>query len=197
MATQETKRYMEMQMQELKEACAANEEEEKSPPPKKVNNNKSKNAEIAKLYEDAAEYEEDLKGFQEELEIVNANEFKDIPVLLKEKFSTQERDYAQEIRTLLEAAWAHYVNVEKTHPQEQLDIIKTTALPDIVTALTQAYPEYEGDFESDIKEILVKRWEMLIAIKKEHIKEEIAEIKILGLKPNYVQRIYKQFHGIE
>ncbi|WP_418641017.1 hypothetical protein [Sulfurimonas sp. ST-27] len=196
MATQETKRYMEMQMQELKEACAANEEEKK-PAPKKANNNRDKNAEIAKLYEDAAEYEEDLKGFQEELEIVNANEFKDIPDLLKEKFSTQERDYAQEIRTLLEATWAHYVNVEKTHPQEQLDIIKTTALHEIVTALAKAYPDYEGDFESDIKEILVKRWEMLIAIKKEHIKEEIAEIKILGLKPNYVQRIYKQFHGIE
>ncbi|WP_434581074.1 hypothetical protein [Sulfurimonas sp. NW15] len=196
MATQETKRYMEMQMQELKEACAANEEE-KNPAPKKANNNRDKNAEIAKLYEDAAEYEEDLKGFQEELEIVNANEFKDIPDLLKEKFSTQERDYAQEIRTLLEATWAHYVNVEKTHPQEQLDIIKTTALDEIVTALAKAYPDYEGDFESDIKEILVKRWEMLIAIKKEHIKEEIAEIKILGLKPNYVQRIYKQFHGIE
>ncbi|UCN00745.1 hypothetical protein LCX93_02190 [Sulfurimonas sp. SWIR-19] len=196
MATQETKRYMEMQMQELKEACAVNEEEE-NPAPKKANNNKNKNAEIAKLYEDAAEYEEDLKSFEEELAIVNAHAFKEIPELLKEKFSTQERDYAQEIRTLLEATWTHYVDVEKTHPQEQLEIIKTTPLNEIVPALTQAFPDYEGDFESDIKEILVKRWQMLIAIKKEHIKEEIAEIKILGLKPNYVQRIYKQFHGIE
>lgn len=195
MATEEKKRYMELQMEELKEACAVTEEQ--NPAPKKNNNNKDKNAQIAKLYEDAAEYEEDLKGFQEELAIVTANEFKDIPALLVENFSNEERDYVQEIRNLLEVTWKNYVEVEKTHPKEQLEIIQSTELSDLITALNHAYPDYEGDFESDIKELLIARWETLIAIKKEHIKEEIAEIKIMGLKPNYVQRIYKQFHGIE
>ena len=196
MATEETKRYMELQMQELKEACAVTEEE--NPTPKKTkNNNNSKNAEIAKLYEDAAEYEEDLKGFEAELEIVTTNSFADIPQLLVEKFSNDERDYVQEIKNLLELTWKNYVQEQKQNAQEQLQIIQSTELSNLINALTQAYPDYEGDFETEIKEILIARWETLIAIKKEHIKEEIAEIKIMGLKPNYVQRIYKQFHGIE
>ena len=121
MATQETKRYMEMQMQELKEACAVNEEEQQ-PAPKKTNNNNSKNAEIAKLYEDAAEYEEDLKGFEAELEIVRANKFADIPTLLVEKFSSDERDYVQEIKNLLELTWKNYIEDEKQDAKEQLQI---------------------------------------------------------------------------
>ncbi|QOP42865.1 hypothetical protein FJR45_02420 [Sulfurimonas sediminis] len=195
MATEETKRYMELQMQELKEACAATEEE--NPTPKKKNNNNNKNAEIAKLYEDAAEYEEDLKGFEAELEIVKTNSFADIPKLLVENFSSDERDYVQEIKNLLELTWKNYVQEQKPDAQEQLKIIQLTELSDLINTLAQAYPDDEGDFETKIKDILITRWETLIAIKKEHIKEEIAEIKIMGLKPNYVQRIYKQFHGIE
>ena len=48
-----------------------------------------------------------------------------------------------------------------------------------------------------VREVLVKRWEMLIAIKKEHIEQEIEEIYIAGLKPSFVKRIYKQVHGIK
>lgn len=196
MATEETKRYMELQMEELKEACAVTEEENPTPK-KKNNNNNSKNAEIAKLYEDAAEYEEDLKGFEAELEIITTNSFADIPKLLVEKFSNDERDYVQEIKNLLEFTWKNYIQEQKTDAKEQLQIIQSTKLSDLVNVLTQTYPEYEGDFETEIKELLITRWETLIAIKKEHIKEEIAEIKIMGLKPNYVQRIYKQYHGIK
>lgn len=196
MATEETKRYMELQMEELKKACAVTEE--KNPTPKKKNNNNnSKNAEIAKLYEDAAEYEEDLKGFEAELEIITTNSFTDIPKLLIENFSNDERDYAQEIKNLLEFTWKNYIQEQKTDAKEQLQIIQSTKLSDLINILTQTYPEYEGDFETEIKELLITRWKTLIAIKKEHIKEEIAEIKIMGLKPNYVQRIYKQYHGIE
>lgn len=196
MATQETTRYMELQMQELKAEHAV-DSEQKAATTKDTKNYNSKNAEIAKLYEDAAEYEEDLKGFEEELEIVNANELKNISAALVQKFPNEDRDYAQELRTVLEMGWNHLVEVEKTHPKEQLELIKETEFGDVVEKLTAAYPEYEGNFETEIREILLKRWNTLIAIKKEHIKEELAEIKILGLKPKYAQRIYKQFHGIE
>lgn len=192
MAEKETKRYMELQMEELK---AAHSEEEDSAPKKNSRDN-SKNAEIAKMYEDAAEYEEDLKGFEEELEIVNNNELKDIAAALIQEFPDEERDYAQELRTILEAGWTHFIEVEKTHPKEQLELIKETEFGDVVEKLTAAYPAYNGDFETEIRGLLVKRWENLIAIKKEHIKEELAEIKTTGLKPKYVKRVYEQFHGI-
>ncbi len=193
MASKEEKRYLELQMEELKEAYANKEDENTAP--KKNDAQHKKNLEIAKLYEDAAEYEEDLKAFEKELEVILANKLKDIPGKLLEKCPSEERDYAQEIKNLLEATWTHYVEVEKSHPQEQLDIIKNSTLSEVVENLDKAYPDAQQSFEDKIKELLITRWETLIAIKKEHIKEEIAEIKIMGLKPNYVQRIYKQFHG--
>lgn len=193
MADQKTKRYLEIQMEELKAAHAV---EEDSAPKKNNSRDNSKNAEIAKMYEDAAEYEEDLKGFEEELEIVNANELKDIAASLIQKFPNEERDYAQELRTILETGWTHFVDVEKTHPKEQLELIKETEFGDIAEKLSAAYPDYKGDFETGVRDLLVKRWENLIAIKKEHIKQELAEIKTTGLKPKYVKRVYEQFHGI-
>lgn len=198
MAEKKEKLYLELQMEELK-AAHAEETGEENPVPQKshANNVKSaKNAEIAKMYEDAAEYEEDLKGFEEELEIVNANALKDITASLIQKFPNEERDYAQELRSILEMGWTHFIDVEKTHPKEQLKLIKETEFGDVVEKLNAAYPEYDGDFEADVRNFMVKRWENLIAIKKEHIQQELAEIKTTGLKPKYVKRVYEQFHGI-
>lgn len=195
MAEKKEKLYLELQMEELK-AAHAEEVGEENPVPKKNNARNAKNAEIAKMYEDAAEYEEDLKGFEEELEIVNANTLKDIATSLIQKFPNEERDYAQELRTILETGWTHFVDVEKTHPKEQLELIKETEFGDVVEKLSAAYPDYNGDFEAEVRNFLVKRWENLIAIKKEHIKQELAEIKTTGLKPKYVKRVYEQFHGI-
>ncbi|GIT99734.1 hypothetical protein TSL6_02410 [Sulfurovum sp. TSL6] len=196
MAEQKTKRYLELQMEELKAAHAEAEGEENNSAPTKNTRDNSKNAEIAKMYEDAAEYEEGLKAFEEELEIVNANALKDIAAALIQKFPNEERDYAQELQTILEIGWAHLVEVEKTHPKEQLELIKETEFNDVVEKLNTAYPDYNGDFEADVRNFLVKRWENLIAITKEHLKEELAEIKTTGLKPKYVKRVYEQFHGI-
>ncbi len=195
MAEKKEKLYLELQMEELK-AAHAKEAGEENPVPKKNSRDNSKNAEIARMYEDAAEYEEDLKGFEEELEIVNANDLKDIAASLIQKFPNEERDYAQELRTILETGWTHLVDVEKTHPKEQLTLIKETEFGDVVDKLSTAYPDYAGDFEADVRNFLVKRWENLIAIKQEHIKQELAEIKTTGLKPKYVKRVYEQFHGI-
>jgi len=196
MAEQKTKRYLELQMEELKAAHAEAEGEENNAAPKKNTRDNSKNAEIAKMYEDAAEYEEGLKAFEEELEIVNANALKDIAAALIQKFPNEERDYVQELKTILEMGWTHLVEVEKTHPKEQLELIKETEFGDVVEKLNAVYPDYTGDFEADVRNFLVKRWENLIAITKDHIKEELAEIKTTGLKPKYVKRVYEQFHGI-
>lgn len=195
MAEQKTKRYLELQMEELK---AAHTEEAEKSTPQKPRDNRGKNADIAKLYDDAAEYEEDLQGFEDELEIVNANELKDIAAALIHKFpnENEERNYAQELDTILDIGWTHFIEVEKTHPKEQLELIKETEFGDIVEKLSAAYPDYNGDFEKDVRELLVKRWGNLIAIKKEHIKQEHDEIKTAGLKPKYVKRVYQQFHGI-
>lgn len=196
MADNETKRYMEMQMDEMKTFHAENAKD-KDTPSKKKNDNREKEAEIAILYEDLAEYEEDLECFENELEVVNANELKEVSNALTQNFPDEERNYEQELKVVLEAGWTHMVEVLKSHPKEQLEIIKENDFCDIAEKLSAAYPEYSGSFESEIKNILVKRWETLIAIKKEHIKEEIAEIKTAGLKPSYAKRVYKRYHGIE
>lgn len=201
MSDKETKRYMELQMDEMKSFHAENAEnaenaEKKDSSSKDDQRQRDKNAEIAKMYEDVAEYEEGLKAFEEELEIVNANALKDIAAALIQNFPEEERDYAQELKTILELGWTHLVEVEKTHPKEQLDLIKETEFGDVVEKLNTAYPDYNGDFETDIRNFLVKRWENLISITKTHIKEELAEIKTTGLKPKYVKRVYEEFHGI-
>ena len=192
MAEKKTKLYLEMQMEELEDSLVDNKESV----PKKKSKDNSKNAEIAKMYEDVAEYEEDLKGFEEELEIVNANTLQDMAAALTRQFPDEDRDYAQELKTTLEIGWTHFVEVENSHPKEQLDIIKETEFGDIVDTLNAQFPEYNGDFETEVRALLVKRWENLIAIKKEHIKEEIAEIKTSGLKPKFVKRVYEEYHGI-
>lgn len=196
MADKETKRYMEMQMEEMKSFHADNTEKQEATS-KKKNDDREKEAEIARLYEDLAEYEEDLECFENELEVVKSNELKAISKALTENFPDEDRNYEQELKVVLEAAWTDMVEVQKTHPDEQLAIIKENDFCDIEEKLNTAYPEYEGSFETDIRNILIKRWELLIAIKKEHIKEEIAEIKTSGLKPNYAKRVYKRYHGIE
>ncbi len=195
MAEQERKRYLELQMGELKDSLV---DEKESTTPKKPKEKNPQNAEMAKLYEDAAEYEKDLQGFEDELEIVNTNDLKDIAAALIKAFpeENKERDYLQELNTTVHIGWTNAVEVKKTHPVEQLKLVKETAFGDLVEKLSLAYPDYEGDFEEEVRAHLVKRWENLIAIKQEHIKQEHAEIKTAGLKPKYVKRAYQQYHGL-
>ena len=205
MADKETKRYMELQMEEMKNFHTENAEdaqnseiaEKKKSAPKKSTSNTEKEAEIAKLYEDLAEYEDDLQCFEDELEVVNSNDLKDIAQSLTQKFPDEERDYDAELKAVVEAGWRHMVETLNTHPKKQLELIEKSDFADVVEKLSNAFPDYNGNFETEIKEVIVKRWELLIAIKKEHIKEEIAEIKTAGLKPHYAKRVYKRYHGIK
>lgn len=205
MADDSKKLYLELQMDELKAALGIEEEDSareinkaKIAELKEIaaKNNREKNADVAKLYEDAAEYEKELEAFEKELEIITDNKFKEIAGALSKKFPDEARNYSEELKTVLMAGWTELVEAEKTHPIEQLELIKETDFGDIVEKLSAVYPDYKGDFETDVRGILLKRWENLIAIKKEHIEEEMEEIYIAGLKPSFVKRIYKEFHGI-
>ena len=198
MAKDDKKLYLELQMDELKDSLGI---EDENPTPKKKNTNSARsaeNAEIAKLYEDAAEYEADLKGFEDELEVVKANVLKDIAAALIKEFpeENKERDYAKELKTILDAGWTNAVEVEKTHPQEQLELVKASEFGEVVEKLSAAYPDATNDFEAEVRALLVKRWDNLITIKKAHVAEEIAEIKTTGLKPKYAKRVYEQYHGL-
>lgn len=196
MAGNDQKRLLELQMEELKASYGIKREDSDLERPS--NARSEANAKIAKLYEDAAEYEEELECFEEELEIINANELKDIAALLSQRSPNEEGNYAQELKAVLEAGWTHLVEVKKIRPQEQLELIKETEFCDVLERLNAVYPQYNGDFETEVRDILVKRWETLIAIKKEHIQEEREDIEeYRGLKPDYAKGVYKKYHGIE
>ena len=190
------KRLLELQMEELKASFGIKKEDSDVERPS--NARSEANAKIAKLYEDAAEYEEELEGFEEELEVINTNELKDIAAALNQKFPNYEGNYAQELKAVLEAGWTHFVEVAQTHSKEQLELIKETEFGDLVERFNAVYPEYNGDFETEVRDLLVKRWDTLIAIKKEHIQEEREDIEeYRGLKPDYAKGVYKKYHGIE
>lgn len=197
MAENKQKLLLELQMEELK-ATYGIKPEDSIPQADRPNMNRTpEKAKIAKLYEDAAEYEEDLRCFEAELEIINKNKIKNITDALNKEFPNYDGDYVQESQAVLEAGWVNLIQVEKTHPQEQLESIKNTELFDALEKLNAQYPDYAGNFENDIKNILIKRWEMLIGIKKEHIKEELAEMKLRGMKPDHIRKVYNKFHGLE
>ena len=163
---------------------------------KKAIKHNPKNIELAKMYEDAYEYEEELAAFEAELDVVNANKLEDMAAALTKAFPAEGRDFDKELYGILVATWAHKVETQKTHPQEQLELIKSCTLADVVEKLSSQFPEYEGDFSVEVKAAFTDRLKTLITIKKQHIKEEIDDIKIAGLKPTYVKRIYKQVNGL-
>lgn len=197
MAENKQKLLLELQMEELK-ATYGIKPEDTIPQADRPNMNRTpEKAKIAKLYEDAAEYEEDLRCFEAELQIIDATKIKDITHALNKEFPNYEGNYVEESKAVLEAGWTNLVEVEKTHPQEQLEYIKNSELSSVLEKLNTQYPNYSGNFEDDIKNILIKRWEMLIAIKKEHIKEELAEMKLRGMKPDHIRKVYNKFHGLE
>ena len=181
---------------DLFEETAEDQKKKDEAAKKKANNNNAKNIELAKLYEDAAEYEEELEAFEAELEVINSNKIEDFATAFSKAFPDEERDYPTELQGILVSGWTYGVEVQKTHSAEHLDLIKETKLSDVVEKLTTAFPEYDGSFEASVREIFTNRWKTLISIKKDHLKEEIDDIYIAGLKPSFVKRIYKQVHGI-
>ncbi|MDF1875774.1 hypothetical protein JHD48_08500 [Sulfurimonas sp. SAG-AH-194-I05] len=194
MADKNTQRYLELQMKELKESIVDDSENKTSVV--KKNKNQDANAEMARIYEDAAEYEADLQCFEDELEIIQTNALKNIASVLEKELPDDDRNYTEELKNVLIAGWTHSIENQDIHSKEQLDLIHKTDFIDAVGKLNTSFPEYNGDFEKDVRDILNNRWGNLIALKKEHVKEELDNIKTMGLKPKYVKRAYEQFHGL-
>ena len=38
---------------------------------------------------------------------------------------------------------------------------------------------------------------MLVNIKTEHVAEERAEMKLRGMKPDHIRKVYRKYHGLE
>lgn len=191
------KRLLELQMDELKTEIEEIEHVEEKPitstpqPPKNSRNN---DAEIAALYEDAAEYELELEWFEKELATLQSNHLTQLVDSLNAIHPEYEGDYEKEVKSVLENGWQLLVQKNSNYCDEYLEVLKGLSVSEAVQKLSQMQSDI--DFEADFKSILQERWNNIIAIKKEHIKEEIAEIKTRGLKPDYVKKIYKRFHGI-
>jgi len=194
MAGGENRRIMEMQKDALKEEHGMGGEN--SGPRIPANARSENSAKIAKLYDDAAEYEAELQGFEAEFEILNDNTLGDLVMKLNENTPAYEGNYAEELSAVLVNAWTQLVEVEKTHPKEQLELLKQTAFPDMVEKLNATFPAYAGDFETEVREVLVKRWEFLIDIKKEHIADERADMKLRGMKPDHIRKVHYNYHGV-
>jgi len=201
MAEEKGKRFLELQMDELLEMHGEAKEidEEAEEAKRKALSYQEADAEVAGLYEDVYEYQEDLKCFEAELEILKEKDLAEIlPSFmdLEIQSSDEERDYAEELQAVLIAGWTNLVEYEKTHPEEQLALIKATPYTEVLEKMKCTFPAYEN-VEVDMKSVLVKRWSFLVEIKKEHIKEEINDLKIRGLKPHYAERVYKRYHGLK
>lgn len=193
MAGGENRRIMEMQKDALKEEHGV---DGNSGPRIPANARSANNAKLAALYEDAGEYEAELACFEKEFEILNDNALGDLAMKLNENTPEYEGDYAEELFAVVMNGWTQLVEAQKTGAQEQLELLKKTAFPDMLEKLNAAFPEYAGDFEAEIREILVKRWEFLIDIKKEHIADERADMKLQGMKPDHIRKVYYNYHGV-
>jgi len=191
------KLLMELQMEELRASLGITKEE--SDTKKKPDNTRSEaNAKIAALYEAAGEYEAELERFEAELELIESHGLSELVVVLGEAFPGEDGSVEQELKSVIEAGWRQLTEVKQTHPVEQIALIDGSEFGDMCSKLKTQYPAYEGDFEAQMKEILVKRWEMLIEIKKEHIAEEREEIEEhRGLKPDYARGVYRKYHGLD
>ena len=188
----ETRRLMEIQRDALKEEHGV-EVNTGGRIPKNARH--PNNEKIAKLYEDAAEYEAELEVFEAEFEILNDNALGDLVAKLNENNPEYEGEYAEEIASVIVNAWTQLLE-EKNDAKEQLELLKQTAFSDMVEKLDVTFPEYTGNFEAEVREVLVKRWEFLIDIKKEHIAEERADMKLRGMKPDHIRKVYYNYHGV-
>jgi hypothetical protein len=150
-----------------------------------------KDREIAELYEDLYEYKLDLKCFEDELFLIKKNNIKEILDVLEE-YKVDKRDYNKDLVAVIEHFWKIEVD-NGNYDKSQIDAINGLKFNEVLDTLV----ELNGDSVLEkVKEIFIQRWQTLIEIKKEHIKDEEKDIKVTGLKIYYAERIYKRFHGI-
>ena len=177
----EARRLMEIQRDALKEEHGVDVSAEARIP---ANARSENNKKIAALYDDAAEYEAELKGFEAEFEILSDNTLADLVTKLNENNPEYEGNYAKEVSEVAVNGFTQLVEAN-THTNEQLELVKE-----------MDFTAYTGDFETELKEIFLKRWEFLIEIKKEHVADERADMKLRGMKPDHIRKVHYNYHGV-
>jgi hypothetical protein len=150
-----------------------------------------KDREIAELYEDVYQYKLDKKCFEDELVLVKKHELNELLNVLNE-YKLDSRDYNTDLMGVIEHNWQQKIENNKCDAS-QLELIKGK---DFNSALEILVEINNDTILNEIKDIFIARWEMLVEIKKEHIKEEEKEIKVRGLKTYYAERVYKRYHGL-
>jgi hypothetical protein len=189
-----TQTYMKLQMDELKTVHGMENAERKSEA--KSQSGRPEDEEIAKLYEDCAEYEDELLRFERELEIIKRSDTAALAAAMAELAGEARNQAEEKLKAVVEHGWTVRVESGSASPAS-LERLRSVGFSDLASELRDAFPEEKSDFEAEIKSLLIERWELYIEIKKEHIKEEVSYIKALGLKPHYAKKIYKRYHGIE
>lgn len=181
----EEKSLMQLQMEELKIVNASEEENEKN----EVTSGREEDREIAELYADVYEYKLDLKMFSDELVLIKRNELKDLLGELEE-FNLDSRDYHEDLLNVL----YHTIDTQELF---DANVRKKIEAKDFNDALDIVVDIYGNDILDKLKEFFIQRWELIINIKKDHIKDEESEIKVRGLKTYYAERVYKRYHGLD
>ncbi len=179
---EETQRLMELQKEALKKEYGVDIESSKNRIP--ANARSANNKKIAALYNDAAEYERELKAFEREFEILNENSLENLVAKLNENNPEYEGDYAKEISEVVVNSFVQLFEQGDCTSEELACVKKIDFL------------NYKGEFEEKIHRILVKRWEFLIEMKKEHIADERADMKLRGMKPDHIRKVYYNYHGL-
>ncbi len=159
-------------MEELQETYADKSVKKETKKDDKFN---EKNAKLAELYEDAAEYEEELEQLEKELDIIKNTSFENLIKSLSFN-NANNRDFESELKNIVLSK----IDEDKKREVESLTFEEFSKL----------------NYVDEIKSIIQQHWELLIEIKKEHIKEEHSNLKIMGLKPHFVKKIYKQVNGL-
>jgi len=190
MGDSQTKRYMELQMEELKEAYGVEKQEDETQEGENKHRTEQ-NAKIAQMYEDAAAYEKSLKGFEEALALMEEVSVTQLPSALlacSDKSEDELRTSLKEMvcNAMKEGKYASYLS--------KISDISFEEIPQVMSEVSGYDLE---TVEAEMKQILKREWEILAAVAKEHLDDEIAEIKITGLKPKYAKRVYELYHGIK
>ncbi len=83
------------------------------------------------------------------------------------------------------------VKKSKSKNIETLPVIKKIVIKEAKLS------KYNSIFGTKVKDVLLKRWKMLVDIKTEHVAEERAEMKLRGMKPDHIRKVYRKYHGLE
>lgn len=191
MENNKTQTYMKLQMEELKTAHGVEPEQKR----KDDKSGRPEDKEIADLYSDCAEYEDELDRFERELEIIATHPIDTLAEALAQASDDDLQETMQKLHAVILHGYEHKCEQGEVS-QEIVDLVAGTGYAALVSTLAKAHGLEREPVQTQLRAMLEQRWQLYIDIKKEHIKEEVSYIKALGLKPHYAQKVYRRYHGL-